>query len=122
MRPRDDLRALVREPLVQCLLSIRPVEYVYVFLLVLRQIPINGEPSDVTAIVSDYASWLAENTVPKLFVNAEPGAILTGSVRDFCRKFLNQNEVTVSGTHFIQEDSGAQIGRAIAHWIRTSLY
>ncbi len=86
------------------------------------QIPINGQPSDVAAIVSDYASWLAENTVPKLFVNAEPGAILTGSVRHFCRKFLNQNEVTVSGTHFIQEDSGAQIGRAIAHWIRTSLY
>ena len=61
-----------------------------------------------------YAEWMAENDVPKLFVNAEPGAILTGAQREFCRGWHNQSEVTVNGSHFIQEDSGPEIGRAIA--------
>ena len=83
-----------------------------------RQIPIAGEPADVVAIVDAYAKWMAENDVPKLFVNAEPGAILIGKVREFCRGWKNQTEVTVSGSHFIQEDSGPAIGRAIADWIK----
>jgi len=83
-----------------------------------RQIPINGEPADVVAIVDAYAKWMAANDVPKLFVNAEPGAILIGKQRDFCRSWKNQTEVTVPGTHFIQEDSGPAIGRAIAGWIK----
>jgi len=83
-----------------------------------RQIPIAGEPADVVQIASDYAQWMAENEVPKLFVNAEPGAILIGAVREFCRSFKNQAEVTVPGSHFIQEDSGAAIGRAIAAWMK----
>jgi haloalkane dehalogenase len=82
-----------------------------------RQIPIQGEPADVVAIVADYASWMAQNEIPKLFVNAEPGAILIGPVRDFCRSWKNQTEVVVPGSHFIQEDSGAAIGKAIADWI-----
>jgi haloalkane dehalogenase len=82
-----------------------------------RQIPIAGEPADVVQIVSDYAAWMAENDVPKLFVNAEPGAILIGPVREFCRTWKNQTEVTVPGSHFIQEDSGTAIGRAIADWM-----
>ena len=82
-----------------------------------RQIPIGGEPSDVVQIVSDYASWMAANDVPKLFVNADTGAILIGPVREFCRSWKNQTEVTVGGSHFIQEDSGPEIGRAIASWI-----
>jgi haloalkane dehalogenase len=82
-----------------------------------RQIPIAGEPADVVAIAADYAKWMAENDIPKLFVNAEPGAILTGAVREFCRSWKNQTEVTVSGSHFIQEDSGPAIGRAIAAWM-----
>ena len=82
-----------------------------------RQIPILGEPADVVQIVSDYANWMAENDVPKLFVNAEPGAILIGKLRDFCRRWKNQTEVTVSGSHFIQEDSGPAIGRAVADWM-----
>jgi haloalkane dehalogenase len=82
-----------------------------------RQIPILGEPADVVQIVSDYANWMAENDIPKLFVNAEPGAILIGALRDFCRRWKNQTEVTVSGSHFIQEDSGPAIGRAVADWI-----
>ncbi len=82
-----------------------------------RQIPIAGEPADVVAIAAGYAQWMAENEVPKLFVNADPGAILIGSVREFCRGWKNQTEVTVSGSHFIQEDSGPAIGRAIAGWM-----
>jgi haloalkane dehalogenase len=82
-----------------------------------RQIPIAGEPADVAAVVADYAKWMAQNDIPKLFVNADPGAILIGPVRDFCRSWKNQTEVTVAGSHFIQEDSAAAIGRAIGDWM-----
>ena len=81
-----------------------------------REIPLEGEPADVVRIVSEYAEWLAVSDVPKLFINAEPGAILTGTQREFCRTWANQQEVTVKGIHFIQEDSPAAIGRAIAGW------
>jgi len=85
-----------------------------------RQIPVNGEPADVTAIVNDYAQWLSmDSTLPKLFVNGEPGAILTGRQREYCRTWPNQREVTVAGAHFIQEDSPHQIGKAIADWYKT---
>jgi haloalkane dehalogenase len=70
----------------------------------------------VVQIVSEYGDWLAASDVPKLFINAEPGAILTGPQREFCRTWPNQQEVTVRGTHFIQEDSPDEIGRAIAGW------
>ena len=83
-----------------------------------RQIPIAGEPADVVAIAADYAKWMAENDIPKLFIDADPGAILTGAVREFCRSWKNQTEVTVSGSHFIQEDSGPAIGKAIAGWMK----
>ena len=83
-----------------------------------REIPIEGEPQDVTEIVSDYASWLRESAVPKLFVNADPGAILVGEQREFCRTWPNQTEVTVSGIHFIQEDAPDEIGQAIANWLQ----
>ena len=81
-----------------------------------REIPISGEPADVVAIAQDYAEWLAQNDLPKLFVNADPGAILTGSPREFCRGWNNQREVTVPGVHFIQEDSPDEIGAALADW------
>ena len=84
-----------------------------------REIPIEGEPADVAEIVGRYAAWLSESPVPKLFVNAEPGAILVGEQREFCRTWPNQTEVTVPGIHFIQEDSPDEIGRAIAEWFRT---
>ena len=83
-----------------------------------RQIPVDGEPSDVVEIVESYGAWLAAATeVRKLFVNAEPGAILTGRQRELCRSWPNQEEVTVPGVHFIQEDSGDQIGAAMASWL-----
>jgi haloalkane dehalogenase len=84
-----------------------------------RQIPIEGEPAEVVEVVESYGEWLAQNqALPKLFVNAEPGAILTGRARDFCRTWPNQTEVTVAGAHFVQEDSADEIGQAVAEWIR----
>lgn len=82
-----------------------------------REIPIGGEPADVAAIVGDYADWLASSPIPKLFINADPGSILVGRQREFCRSWPNQQEVTVAGSHFIQEDSGAAIGGAIASFL-----
>jgi len=81
-----------------------------------RQIPIEGEPEDVHEIVAEYAEWLSKSDLPKLFVNAEPGAILIGSQREYCRQFSNQTEVSVPGIHFLQEDSPHEIGAAIAAW------
>jgi len=81
-----------------------------------RQIPIEGEPEEVVELVQSYADWLSQSDIPKLFVNAEPGAILTGPQREFCRSWPNQEEVTVPGNHFLQEDSPHEIGKAIAEW------
>jgi haloalkane dehalogenase len=82
-----------------------------------RQIPLDGEPADVHEIVAAYSKWLCRSEVPKLFINAEPGAILTGAQREFCRGFPKQTEVTVAGSHFIQEDSPAEIAAAIREWL-----
>jgi haloalkane dehalogenase len=81
-----------------------------------RSLPIDGEPPDVVEIVQDYAAWMSQNSIPKLFINADPGAILIGSQREFCRSWPNQTEVTVPGIHFIQEDSPDEIGHALATW------
>jgi haloalkane dehalogenase len=83
-----------------------------------REIPIGGEPADVVRIVGDYAKWLERTPIPKLFVNADPGSILVGAQREFCRRWPNQREVTVSGSHFVQEDSPGEIGRAVADFVR----
>jgi len=83
-----------------------------------RQIPLDGEPRDVCDIVAGYSKWLETSDVPKLFINADPGAILVDDMRDCCRRWPNQHEVTVAGSHFIQEDSPAEIGQAIADWRR----
>jgi haloalkane dehalogenase len=82
-----------------------------------RELPISGEPEEVVSIVDEYSRWLAQSDVPKLFVNAEPGAILTGSQREFCRRWSNQEEVTVRGAHFVQEDSPHEIGEAVATFV-----
>ena len=83
-----------------------------------RQIPVAGEPADVVKIVEDYSAWLATSEVPKLFINADPGSILTGRQREFCRTWRNQQEVTVQGLHFLQEDSPDEIGQAVADFVR----
>jgi haloalkane dehalogenase len=83
-----------------------------------REIPIGGEPADVVAIVSEYATFLEASPLPKLFMNADPGSILVGAQREFCRRWPSQHEVTVKGAHFIQEDSPREIGIAIAEFLR----
>ncbi len=83
-----------------------------------RQLPIAGEPADTVALIASYADYLSSSKdVPKLFINAEPGAFLVGYARDFVRKWPNLKEVTVKGSHFIQEDSPHQIGEAISEWL-----
>jgi haloalkane dehalogenase len=85
-----------------------------------REIPIEGDPADTTAIVGAYADWLATSDVPKLFLKAEPGALLGGGANlDTVRKWPAQIEVTVKGVHFIQEDSPDEIGHAIADWMKS---
>jgi haloalkane dehalogenase len=84
-----------------------------------REIPIEGEPADVSAIAADYADWLGSSDVPKLFLKAEPGAILTSDrLVGLVRGWPALTEKTVSGIHFVQEDSPHEIGHAIADWIR----
>jgi len=84
-----------------------------------REIPIDGEPADVHEIVSANAAWMAGSMVPKLFVNGDPGALLTGPLRDLCRTWPNQTEVIVPGLHFLPEDSPGPIGQALAEWLET---
>ena len=84
-----------------------------------RQIPIDGEPADVRDAVQAYSEWLSASSVPKYFFNADPGSILIGAQREFCRSWPNQQEMTVPGLHFIQEDSGTEIGRELVRWLGT---
>ena len=106
----DDEMAVYRRPFEEAGEDRRPT------LTWPRQIPIEGEPADVVDIVRNYADWLKQSDVPKLFINADPGAILIGKQREFCRSWPNQTEVTVRGSHFIQEDSPDEIGQAVADW------
>lgn len=82
-----------------------------------RHIPINGEPAHMVDKVTRYGEFMAASTIPKLFINADPGSILVGRQREFCRGWLNQQEVTVKGAHFVQEDSPVEIGQAVAKWM-----
>ncbi len=82
-----------------------------------RDLPIAGEPQDVVRLVDSYAQWLSTSTIPKLFIDAEPGGFLIGAPRDFCRAWPNQETVTVQGSHFLQEDAPDEIGSAIARFI-----
>lgn len=106
----DEEMAVYRRPYLQPGESRRPT------LTWPREIPIDGEPSDVVEIANLSAQWLSRAPVPKLFINADPGTILVGPQREFCRSWPNQGEVTVKGIHFIQEDSPAEIGQAITEW------
>ena len=84
-----------------------------------RQIPIDGEPVEMVELVTEYGRWLEQSvTLPKLFINAEPGSILVGRQREYCRTWPHQKEVTVPGKHFVQEDSPSKIGKAIAEWLK----
>jgi len=84
-----------------------------------RQIPIEGEPADVTAIVESYSKAMSQSALPKLFIVGEPGAIIRGRILEFCRKWPNQTEVTVTGLHFLQEDAPDEIGRALQQFVKS---
>ena len=83
-----------------------------------RELPIEGTPADVVEIVESYGAWLAQSQLPKLFINAEPGALLVGRAREFCRTWPNQREVTVKGVHFIQEDAPVEIAAALKEFLQ----
>ena len=83
-----------------------------------RMIPIEGEPPEVCQVVEDYSAWLSTSDVPKLFINADPGSLLVGGQREFCRGWPNQTEITVKGSHFVQEDSPDEIGQAVAAFVK----
>jgi haloalkane dehalogenase len=83
-----------------------------------RELPIDGKPADVVVAVQTYGAWLAKSALPKLFIAAEPGALLTGRSREFCRTWPNQREVTVKGIHYVQEDSPTEIGLALQDFVR----
>ncbi|HKU98889.1 MAG TPA: haloalkane dehalogenase [Vineibacter sp.] len=82
-----------------------------------RELPIAGQPEDVVRIVDSYARWLATSPIPKLFINGEPAGFLIGAQREFCRTWPNQQEVTVKGAHFLQEDAPAEVGEAMARFV-----
>ena len=82
-----------------------------------RQIPIEGEPAEVVEIAKNYAQFMSETQLPKLFINADPGSILIGKQRELARKWPNQKEVTVKGGHFIQEISPDEIGKSIKEFL-----
>jgi len=82
-----------------------------------REILIGGEPEHMRGIVEAYAHWMETSDVPKLFINGDPGAVIFGNLRDYCRTWNNQQEVTVRGRHFLQEDSPHEIGQAIVAWL-----
>jgi haloalkane dehalogenase len=82
-----------------------------------RELPIGGEPADVVKIFEGYGQWLRRSPLPKLFINAEPGSLLIGRSREFCRSWPNQQEITVPGIHFMQEDSPLEIGSALAGFV-----
>ena len=107
--PSDEEMAVYRRPYTEPGESRRPT------LTWPREIPFEGEPADVAEIVRDYSRWLAESDVAKLFINGEPGSILTGPQREFCQAWPNQQEVTVPGLHYLQEDSpGGLVKRSLS--------
>jgi haloalkane dehalogenase len=82
-----------------------------------RELPIEGEPEDVVKVVDSYSRWLSASAIPKLFINAEPGALIAGPLREFCRTWPNQQEISVKGAHFLQEDSPNEVGEAAARFV-----
>jgi len=115
--PATVLRALAPEELALYRVPFaEPGEGRRAMLDLCREVPFDGTPPEVWDAEQAYADWLATSAVPKLFVNAEPGAFLVGDKRRFCRTWANQEEVTVPGSHFVQEDSAEEIGAALAGW------
>lgn len=107
----DEEMAQYRRPFLQPGESRRPT------LSWARQLPFDGDPADVTDIVTEYGEWLAQSAVPKLFIQCAPG-LLPQSHIDFCRTWPSQTEVTVPGRHYPQEDAPDEVGEALAEWLK----
>jgi len=116
--PKLIIRTLTKAEMDAYRLPFREPESRWPTLVWPRELPIGGEPADVVKIFEGYGKWLLRSPLPKLFINAEPGSLLIGRARDFCRSWPNQQELTVRGIHFIQEDSPHEIGSALARFIR----
>lgn len=82
-----------------------------------REVPIGGQPSDVSEIIQNYSRWLASSHMPKLFIEAVPG-VMFPSHRDFAKTWPNQTHVKIKGGHFVSEDSPDEVGAAIAAWLQ----
>ncbi|WP_141578205.1 haloalkane dehalogenase [Actinomadura sp. WMMA1423] len=115
--PRSVLRVLTDEEMDAYRAPFRTPESRLPTLEFARELPIDGTPPDVAEIVEAYGRWLAETPVPKLFVAADPGALLVGRAAEFARTFPNQREVTVKGVHYLQEDSPDEIGEALRSFL-----
>jgi len=117
--PRGSIRSLSEEEMAAYRAPYRSREARLPTLIWPRQIPIDGEPVDVTDIVEGYGRWLARSSIPKLFVAGDPGAIIAvgGRGQAFCRSWPNQREITVQGRHFLQEDSPGEIAAALAAFV-----
>jgi haloalkane dehalogenase len=116
--PRGVIRKLGNEEMAAYRAPYREREARLPTLVWPRQIPIDGQPPDVTAIVIDNSKWLAQSTIPKLLILGDPGSVITGRTRDFCATWANQRDVTVKGIHFLQEDSPDEIGTAVAEFLK----
>jgi haloalkane dehalogenase len=82
-----------------------------------RQLPFDGDPADVTEIITAYGAWLSRSSVPKLFIRSEPGTMQPSSIT-FCHSWPAQSEVVVSGRHYPQEDSPDEVGNALTDWLQ----
>jgi len=84
-----------------------------------REIPIEGEPADVTELVIANQSVIADPTVSKLLIHATPGAVIRTPEVEWCRTHGNNLTITAigSGIHFLPEDRPAQIASAVSDWL-----
>ena len=115
--PKSILRRLTEEEMDAYRAPFRTRDSRWPTLVWPRELPIDGQPADLVWVVDDYAAWLSTNDLPKLFISAEPGALLVGRAREFCRTWHHQREVSVKGIHFIQEDSPDDIGLALRSFV-----
>ena len=85
-----------------------------------RQIPIDGFPADVSEVGGKYSNWFKYNYLPKLFINANPGAILIGKQKLWGKglgveaineviKYLNENYLIKNFFSFINTSNIASI-------------
>ncbi|GAA1709807.1 haloalkane dehalogenase [Kribbella yunnanensis] len=84
-----------------------------------QEIPIEGVPADVAAIVTANQAVLADPELPKLLLHATPGAVIGPAEVAWCRE--HGRALTIvdigPGTHFLPEDRPAEIAAALSEWL-----